>query len=168
MRICFLAILGDFLKYSERSGEQGWTIWRAGWCAVIRCRSSVGAIPTRQVSFQPVAIGAAMEATKSPEPSMERAVERFREQAGRNNRERHAGLEKPNVGADPATPRGRPLSQVSGERLDPTCGPTGVWATACLYREMRRKHGRPQTVGVRPNGTPARDRPGRLGSRTGS
>jgi hypothetical protein len=29
---------------------------------------------------------------------------------------------------------GRPPSQVSGEQSNPTCGPTGVWATACLQR----------------------------------
>ncbi len=29
---------------------------------------------------------------------------------------------------------GRPPSQVSGEQNDPTCGPTGVMATACLQR----------------------------------
>jgi len=31
--------------------------------------------------------------------------------------------------------RGRPRSQLSGERTDPCCGPTGVMATACLDRE---------------------------------
>src|SRR5258708_26186595 len=80
------------------------------WRAVKRCRSSVGAIPTRQLSLQPVAIGAAMEVTRSPKPSMERVVLRPREQAGRNVSERRAGLEKHDVGADPAIPRGRPLS----------------------------------------------------------
>ena len=56
--------------------------------AVQRCRSSVGASPTRQRSLQPVAIGAAMEVTTSPEPSMQRTAWRSREQAGRNMRER--------------------------------------------------------------------------------
>jgi hypothetical protein len=42
------------------------------WCAVKRCRSSAGAIPARQLSLQPVAIEAAVAATKSPKPSMER------------------------------------------------------------------------------------------------
>src|SRR5262249_59479018 len=41
-------------------------------CAVQRRRSSVGVTPTRQLSLQPVAIGAAMEVTKSPKPLMER------------------------------------------------------------------------------------------------
>jgi hypothetical protein len=35
--------------------------------------------PTRQLSLQPVAIGAAMEVTKSPKPSMERTAWRSRE-----------------------------------------------------------------------------------------
>ena len=43
-------------------------------CAVKRCRSSVGAIPTRQLSFQPVAIGAAVEVTILPKLLMERVA----------------------------------------------------------------------------------------------
>jgi hypothetical protein len=50
--------------------------------------------------------------------------------------ERSAGLEKSNVGADPAIRWGRPLPYVSGEQNDPTCGPTGVLATACLQKEI--------------------------------
>jgi ribose 1,5-bisphosphokinase PhnN len=57
-------------------------------CAVQRCRSSVGETPTRQLSFQPVAIGAVVEVTKLPKPLMERTVKRFREQAGRDVSER--------------------------------------------------------------------------------
>ena len=44
--------------------------------------------PPGNWSLQPVAIGAAVEVTKPPEPSMERVVERPREQAGRNVSER--------------------------------------------------------------------------------
>jgi hypothetical protein len=43
-------------------------------CAVKRRLFLVGVSPTRQSSLQPVAIGAAVEATKLPEPSVERAV----------------------------------------------------------------------------------------------
>jgi hypothetical protein len=57
-------------------------------CAVQRRRSSVGANPTRQLSFQPVAIGAVVEVTKLPKPLMERVGKRPREQAGRNVSER--------------------------------------------------------------------------------
>ncbi len=40
------------------------------WCAVESCASSAGVIPARQLSFQPVAIGAATEVTKSSKPLM--------------------------------------------------------------------------------------------------
>src|SRR5713101_8847524 len=43
-------------------------------CAVERRRSSVGAIPTRQLSLQPVAIETIGEVTNRSELSMERAV----------------------------------------------------------------------------------------------
>jgi len=39
-------------------------------CAVERRTLSVGKNPTRQLSLQPVAIGAVVEATKRPKPSM--------------------------------------------------------------------------------------------------
>jgi hypothetical protein len=71
-------------------------------------------------------------------------LRRLREQAGRNVSERRAGLETGNVGADPAKGWGRPWSQISGERIDPVCGPTGVMAMACLYREIGRNTGYPK------------------------
>jgi hypothetical protein len=40
------------------------------WCAVERRDSPVGGNPTRQLSLQPVAIGAVVEETKRPKPSM--------------------------------------------------------------------------------------------------
>src|SRR5580700_8244903 len=87
-------------------------------CAVKRRRSSVGAIPTRHRSLQPVAIGAAVEVTPLPKPSMERVASG--DSASRQavmRSERRAGLETRNVGADPAKGWGRPPSQVSlGER----------------------------------------------------
>ena len=43
-------------------------------CVVKRLSFSVGAIPTRQRSLRPVAIGAAVEVTKPPKPSMERVA----------------------------------------------------------------------------------------------
>ncbi len=43
-------------------------------CAVPRRASSAGANPARQLSFQPVAVGAAMEATKSSKPSTQRVA----------------------------------------------------------------------------------------------
>ena len=114
----------------------------------------MGAIPTRQLLLQPVAIGAAVEVTISPKPSMERTGMRSREQAGRNASERRAGLETFDVGADPAVRWGRPPPQVPGERLDPTCGPTGVVATACLYKEIGRNTGDPRRWVRDPTGGP--------------
>jgi hypothetical protein len=43
-------------------------------CAVPRRRSSVGATPTRQLSFQPVAIGTAVAATILPKLLRQRAA----------------------------------------------------------------------------------------------
>jgi hypothetical protein len=43
-------------------------------CSVQRRASSTGANPARQLSFQPVAVGAAMEVTKSSEPSTQRVA----------------------------------------------------------------------------------------------
>jgi hypothetical protein len=45
-------------------------------CAVRKAQDSRGRVerkPTRQISFQPVAIGAGEEATRRPKPSMEKA-----------------------------------------------------------------------------------------------
>ena len=71
-------------------------------------------------------------------------VRRLREQAGRNMRERRAGLETVNAGADPADIWGRPPSSLSGEQLDPRDDPAGVVATACLYKENGRNTGDPK------------------------
>ena len=71
-------------------------------------------------------------------------LRRLREQAGRNMRERRAGLETVNAGADPADIWGRPPSSLSGEQLDPCDDPAGVVATACLYRENERNTGDPR------------------------
>ena len=43
-------------------------------CVVERCGSSVGAIPTRQRSLQPIAIGMAVDVTKPSKPSRQHAV----------------------------------------------------------------------------------------------
>jgi hypothetical protein len=93
-----------------------------------------------------------MEVTTSSKPPMQRTAWRSREQAGRNLRERRAGLEKSNVGADPARGWGRPLSQAHGERNDPACGPTGVRATACLHTEIERNTGDPKRWARDPTG----------------
>jgi hypothetical protein len=76
-------------------------------CAVIGAGSQRVRNPTGKGSLQPVAIGAAAEATKPSKPSMERVLWGLREQAGRNASERRAGLETFDAGADPPVPRGR-------------------------------------------------------------
>jgi hypothetical protein len=94
-----------------------------------------------------------MEVTRSPKPSMERTVQRFREQAGRNVSERRAGLEKWRCGSRPGPNAGKADVVVSGERNDPNYGPTGVVATACLQGE-RRNTGGPQRWARDPTGDP--------------
>lgn len=118
--------------------------------------------PPGKRSLQPVAIGAAVEVTILPKPSMERTVQRFREQAGRNASERRAGLEKANVGADPAKGWGRPPSQVpSGDRHQPLLWPHRGNGDGMSAQGDRAQHGKPPAVGDgTPNRMPARDRPG--------
>ena len=43
-------------------------------CAVKRCTSPAGASPARQLSLQPVAIGASGEATNSTKPLVQRVA----------------------------------------------------------------------------------------------
>lgn len=74
-------------------------------CAVQRRRSSAGANPAWQLSLQPVAIGAVVEATKRLKPPVERVARRPGEHVGRNVSERRASLEKHNAEADLLTLR---------------------------------------------------------------
>ena len=89
-----------------------------------------------------------MEVTISPELSMERFGKRPREQAGRNVRERRAGLERNDVGADPATKRGRPLSQATGERTDPALRSHRGNGDGMFAQGDRTQHGRSSVVGA--------------------
>jgi hypothetical protein len=94
---------------------------------------------------------------------------RLREQSGRNVSERRAGLERRNVGADPAKGWGRPPSQVSsGERHDSLLWSHRGNGDGMSAQGDRTQHGKPQRWETSPNRTPARDRPGRVGWRTGS
>jgi hypothetical protein len=60
-------------------------------CAVRKAQDSSGRVerkPIRQISLQPVAVGAGEEATRRPEPSMEKApLKGVSERAGRNANE---------------------------------------------------------------------------------
>ncbi len=65
--LLFLELLGTF-SYADRTAQK--PLARIIQCAVERRRFSVGAKPTRQLSLQPVAIGAAVEVTKPLKPSV--------------------------------------------------------------------------------------------------
>jgi len=89
--------------------------------------------------------------------------------------EHRAGLESYDVGADPPIIRGRPPSLVKAEVVESPSfrairsnGPTGVLVTACRHTGNCCNTGSPNGGKRDPNRTPARDRPGRLGWRTGS
>jgi hypothetical protein len=75
------------------------------------------------------------------------------------------------VGADPAKGWGRPRSQNSPASNKAACDPTGVMTTACLSKKIaatRENPGGGRVPRSMPSDrTPARDRPGRLGSRRG-
>src|SRR5262245_8704260 len=100
---------------------------------------------------------------------MQRVVLRPREQTGRNVSERRAGLETGDVEADPAKGWGRPKTRgYLGERVQPRpLFHRGNGDGMPAYGGPT-QHGRPQAAGgVTPDRTPARDRPGCLGSRRG-
>src|SRR3981189_3331991 len=87
-------------------------------CVVQRRHFPVGASPTRQ-PLQPEAIGAVMEVTKWLKPSISGPrIWGQPEGAGRNVRERRAGLEKDDVQADPTTLSGRADTARINERRD--------------------------------------------------
>src|SRR5471030_2973805 len=80
-------------------------------CAVQRRASSAGANPARHLSFQPVAVGAAMEATKSSEPLTQRVASgdsASRQAVTRVNAEQASKDQE--AGADLAVFQGRPPS----------------------------------------------------------
>ena len=136
-------------------------------CAVKRRTSSAGASPARQLSLQPVAIGAAGEATNSSKPSMEKvatgdsasmqAVTRVNaEQASKRVMWKPTRLNL----------RGRPLLLGrTSDRPQRSRRGNGDGMSA----RGRRQHGKPEWRRVvTANRTPARDRPGRVGWRRGS
>jgi len=89
---------------------------------------------------------------------------RPREQAGRNMRERRAGLETLNVGADPTMGRGRP-QLLRGKKLSeaPQQSHRGIGGGMSAQGNTT-QHGKPQRWDrVNPNRNPARDQPGPYG-----
>jgi hypothetical protein len=125
-------------------------------CAVKRRRSSVGATPTRHRSLQPVAIGAVVEVTKLPKPSMERVASgdsASRQAVTRVNAEQASKREM----WEPTQQRygeGRCHRILQGSDTIPSCDPTGVMATACLHREIERNTGNPKRWVRDPTGRP--------------
>ena len=116
------------------------------WCAVKSRVSSAGANPARQLSFQPVAIGAAMEVTKSSKPS---TTGRYGDSANRQAVTRvNAEQASKRVMREPTQPEfgeGRRRNEVERQHLH---GPAGVVAMACLYMEMTRNTGSPNGDGA--------------------
>src|SRR5262249_28300725 len=99
-------------------------------------------------SLHPVAIGAAVEGTKTSKPSRQRGASggsAGRQAATEGNAVQDP--EQPDVGADPVAIRGRPSSRetegVTPHDATRSRGPTGVMAVACLHTEIRRNTGSP-------------------------
>ena len=93
-------------------------------CAVTRCHSPAGANPARQLSLQPVAVGAGRwRQTTSAEstPTPKDRLGRFSDHAGCNNVERCAGLETKRCGSRPARDTGKAAS--GREASDASTGP---------------------------------------------
>jgi hypothetical protein len=106
-------------------------------------------------SLHPVAIGAAVEATKPSKPSRQRAAlggSASRQAATQVNAGQAS--KQGDVGADPVATRGRPpsLGTEGSTPHDATRpkGPTGVWAVACLHTEIRSNTGSPRRCGFIP------------------
>ena len=68
---------------------------------------------------------------------------RLSEHAGRNARERRAGLETGDAGADPPEKWGRPELEGGSERRVHPFGPAGVVTSARMEEEEGGKHGKP-------------------------
>src|SRR6266851_303692 len=101
--------------------------------------------PPGKRSLQPVAIGAAVEVTKLPKPSMERVAlgdSASRQAVTRVNAEQASkhSMWEPTQHRDG---EGRRHRFLQGSDTNPSCGPTGVMATACLHREIERNTGSP-------------------------
>ena len=71
-------------RWSASAVDRYEDLTRIRQCAVQRCTISVGAKPTRQESFQPVAIGTAVEVTKRSKLLKKRVRKGLSERAGRN------------------------------------------------------------------------------------
>ena len=108
----------------------------------------MGESPTRQLSFRPVAIGAAEEVTNPLKYfGVEGRLGRLGERAGRNASERRAGLETLDAEADPPSIRGRPLSR--GKRTTRTPRFRRGIGVGMHVNGNRPQHGKPHAVRAR-------------------
>ena len=105
----------------------------------------MGVSPTRQRSLQPVAIGAAVAATKPLKSLVQRPRKEVGEHPGRNLSERCARLENTNVQADLLGLQGRLPSSGRQERRGPD-GWTGVVAMAWMRRRPHATREAPSVV----------------------
>ena len=79
-----MAPVPSTIEFSFKSQCLAWKLQ----CAVKRRHLSVGEIPTRQLSFQPVAIGTRVEVTRQVKLLVQRVLMGLGEHAGRNASER--------------------------------------------------------------------------------
>src|SRR5216683_689023 len=136
-------------------------------CAVERRRFPVGASPTRQ-SLQPEAIGAVMEVTKWLKPSI--SVSRIGDSASvqaatRVNVEQASKRTMCRPTRLPYRGRLKWLGELSEDYA--SAATPGYWRRH-VHKESVRNTGSPMAWSAMTNRTPARDRSGALGWRSGS
>ena len=107
---------------------------RASWCAVQRHTLSAGVIPARQVSFQPVALGTVVEATKQLKHSEKRVRRDSASMQAVTRSERRAGPENSECGSRFRQDREKAAATRGSERHEHPRGSAGVVATACMYK----------------------------------
>ena len=107
---------------------------RASWCAVQRHTLSAGVIPARQVSFQPVALGTVVEATKRLKHSEKRVRRDSASMQAVTRSERRAGPENSECGSRFRQDREKAAATRGSERHEHPRGSAGVVATACMYK----------------------------------
>ena len=132
--------------YSGTSNRKGWSqLWPVlptaaplldSTCAVKRRGTPVGELtkPTRQLSLQPVAAEAGMEAMKCPKPLVQKApLKGVSERAGRNMMNTGEVPKPSNAEADPAETWGRLPGHVKRAKRA-ACQSAGALVTACSRR----------------------------------
>ena len=121
-------------EVSDSNWERGPLGARASWCAVQRHTLSAGVIPARQVSFQPVALGTVVEATKRLKHSEKRVRRDSASMQAVTRSERRAGPENSECGSRSRQDREKAAATRGSERHEHPRGSAGVVATACMYK----------------------------------